>query len=88
MQVKIQVTGAGHGDALHSLEIRDQGNELFGDFARRLAQLFGQLKTTRQRDVSHFQVGRRVQRRRVNFQIELRAHRLHKLGLYPALNLR
>ncbi len=88
MQVKIQIAGAGHGDALHSFQRGDQRNELLGDFAGRLAQLLGQLKTARQRDVAHLQIGRRVERGRGNLQIERRAHSLHKLGLYPLLDLR
>lgn len=88
VKVEVQVPGAGHADALHSIEARDERYKLFGNPARSLAQLLRQRQTAGQRNVSHFQVGWRIERGRVNLDIELRAYGLHKLGLYSLLNLR
>src|ERR1039458_9208777 len=52
IEVKIQITRPGYGDSLHALQPGDQRYEALGDFARGLAQLFGELKTACQGNVT------------------------------------
>ena len=60
LQPRVDVACAGDFELLESFGQRQLGDDLFGDLARRFAQLLGQLERKRQGKLAHLDRGRLV----------------------------
>ena len=58
LEASVNVTGAGDLELLEPVRQRQLGDDLFGNLARRFAQLLRQLKRERQCELTHLDVGR------------------------------
>src|SRR5581483_1978981 len=67
LQMKIQVSGPRNGYSFDPVHREHPRGNLFSNSARRLAEVLGQLKARRHRNVAHPEAGWGVENREVNF---------------------